>query len=54
MNLHTDSNALALRLQSRDATREPTWVRYILITVALIFFFKLLDVATHSGFCRSI
>ncbi len=25
MNLHTDSNALALKLQSRDATREPTW-----------------------------
>ncbi len=24
MNLHTDSNALALKLQSRDATREPT------------------------------
>ena len=23
MNLHTDSNALALKLQSRDATREP-------------------------------
>ncbi len=22
MNLHTDSNALALKLQSRDATRE--------------------------------
>lgn len=38
MNLHTDSNALALKLQSRDATREPTWVRYTLITIALIFF----------------
>lgn len=37
MNLHTDSNALALKLQSRDATREPTWVRYTLITIALIF-----------------
>lgn len=42
MNLHTDSNALALKLQSRDATREPTWVRYILITIALIFFLSCL------------
>ena len=42
MNLHTDSNALALKLQSRDATREPTWVRYTLITIALIFFLSCL------------
>lgn len=54
MNLHTDSNALALKLQSRDATREPTWVRYTLITIALIFFPQLPHVATHSSFCRSI
>ncbi|MFI7913019.1 sulfate ABC transporter permease subunit CysW, partial [Acinetobacter baumannii] len=40
--LHTDSNALALKLQSRDATREPTWVRYTLITIALIFFLSCL------------
>ena len=42
MNLHTDSNALALKLQSRDATREPTWVRYTLITIALLFFLSCL------------
>ena len=38
MSLNTNSNALALKLQARDATREPTWVRYSLITIALIFF----------------
>ncbi|MEG1155247.1 MAG: hypothetical protein RSD94_05190, partial [Acinetobacter sp.] len=27
MSLNTNSNALAEKLQSRDATREPTWVR---------------------------
>ena len=37
MSLNTNSNALAEKLQSRDATREPTWVRYTLITIALIF-----------------
>lgn len=42
MNLHTDSNALAFKLQSRDATREPTWVRYTLITIALFFFLSCL------------
>ena len=38
MSLNTNNNALAAKLQSRDATREPTWVRYTLITIALIFF----------------
>ena len=38
MSLMTNSNALAEKLQSRDATREPTWVRYTLIIIALIFF----------------
>ena len=38
MSLTTNSNALAEKLQSRDATREPEWVRYTLITIALIFF----------------
>lgn len=52
MNLHTDSNALALKLQSRDATREPTWVRYTLITIALIFP-QLPHVATYSGFVEA-
>ena len=32
MSLNTNSNALALKLQSRDATREPTWVRFSLIS----------------------
>jgi sulfate transport system permease protein len=38
MSLNTNSNALAIKLQSRDSTREPTWVRYTLISIALIFF----------------
>lgn len=42
MSLNTNSNALAIKLQSRDATREPTWVRYTLITIALIFFLSCL------------
>ncbi|ENV67995.1 MULTISPECIES: sulfate ABC transporter permease subunit CysW [Acinetobacter] len=42
MSLNTNSNALALKLQARDATREPTWVRYSLITIALIFFLSCL------------
>jgi sulfate/thiosulfate transport system permease protein len=42
MSLNTNSNALAAKLQSRDATREPVWVRYTLITIALIFFLSCL------------
>ena len=42
MSLTTNSNALAEKLQSRDATREPTWVRNLLITIALIFFLSCL------------
>ena len=42
MSLNTNSNTLAEKLQSRDATREPTWVRYTLITIALIFFLSCL------------
>lgn len=42
MSLITNSNQLAEKLQSRDATREPTWVRYVLITIALIFFLSCL------------
>ncbi|QIO05560.1 sulfate ABC transporter permease subunit CysW [Acinetobacter shaoyimingii] len=42
MSLQTNSNALAEKLQSRDATREPTWVRYTLIAIALIFFLSCL------------
>ncbi|WP_425915209.1 sulfate ABC transporter permease subunit CysW [Acinetobacter sp. TSRC1-2] len=42
MSLITNSNALAEKLQSRDATREPTWVRNLLIIIALIFFLSCL------------
>lgn len=42
MSLNSNSNALALKLQSRDATREPTWVRYTLIIIAMIFFLSCL------------
>jgi len=42
MSLATNSNALAEKLQSRDATREPTWVRNTLIIIALIFFLSCL------------
>jgi sulfate/thiosulfate transport system permease protein len=40
--MNTNSNTLAEKLQSRDATREPTWVRYLLLTIALIFFLSCL------------
>ncbi len=36
------SNALAEKLQSRDATREPTAVRYLLIAISLLFFLSCL------------
>ena len=40
--MNINSNALAEKLQSRDATREPTWVRHTLITIALLFFLSCL------------
>ncbi|OTG86472.1 sulfate ABC transporter permease subunit CysW [Acinetobacter sp. ANC 4558] len=40
--MNTNSNALAERLQSRDATREPRWVRNLLLIIALIFFLSCL------------
>ncbi|WOE31616.1 MULTISPECIES: sulfate ABC transporter permease subunit CysW [unclassified Acinetobacter] len=40
--MNINPNALAEKLQSRDATREPTWVRYLLLTIALIFFLSCL------------
>lgn len=40
--MNINANALAKKLQSRDATREPTWVRYLLLTIALIFFLSCL------------
>lgn len=42
MSLVTNSNPFAERLQSRDATREPVWVRYTLLSIALIFFLSCL------------
>lgn len=42
MSLATNSHALAQQLQSRDATREPVWVRYTLLSLALIFFLSCL------------
>ena len=40
--MNINSNALAEKLQSRAATRAPTWVRYTLITIALLFFLSCL------------
>ena len=40
--MNINSNALAEKLQSRDAKREPTWVRYTLITISLLFFLSCL------------
>lgn len=40
--MNINANALVDKLQSRDATREPLWVRYTLITIALIFFLSCL------------
>lgn len=42
MSLITHNSELAEKLQSRDATREPTWVRYLLLTIALLFFLSCL------------
>ena len=42
MSLNTNSSGLAQKLQSRDATREPTWVKNLLIVIALIFFLSCL------------
>lgn len=38
----TSQSDYAVQLQSRDATREPTWVRYLLLTLALIVFLSVL------------
>lgn len=42
MSLINHNSELAEKLQSRDATREPTWVRYLLLTIALLFFLSCL------------
>ena len=42
MSFNASSSALAQKLQSRDATREPTWVRWTLLMIALIFFLSCL------------
>ncbi|KAA8735626.1 sulfate ABC transporter permease subunit CysW [Acinetobacter qingfengensis] len=42
MSLVHQNSSLALKLQSNDATREPKWVRYVLLSIALIFFLSCL------------
>ena len=42
MSSLANSQDYAAQLQKRDATREPTWVRYTLLTIALIFFLSCL------------
>lgn len=42
MSINNSSHALAERLQSRDATREPRWVKITLLTIALLFFISCL------------
>lgn len=42
MSSLANSQDYAAQLQKRDATREPTWVRYLLLSVALISFLGLL------------
>lgn len=42
MSLNSSGSGLAKKLQSRDATREPTWVKNLLIVIALIFFLSCL------------
>lgn len=42
MSFTSSSNALADKLQSRNATREPTWVRWTLLSIALLFFISCL------------
>ena len=51
--MNINSNALAEKLQSRDATREPTWVRYTLITIALLFFLSCLILPLISVFVEA-
>lgn len=38
MSLNQNSRELADKLQSHHATREPVWVKYTLLTIALLFF----------------
>lgn len=42
MSLHQNHYALAQKLQSYKATREPTWVKYTLLTIAFLFFISCL------------
>ena len=46
--MNINANALAKKLQSRDATREPTWVRITLLVIALIFFLSCLIISLKS------
>ena len=38
MSLNQNSYQLAKKLQSSEATREPRWVKYLLLTIAIVFF----------------
>lgn len=38
MSLNQNSYQLAKKLQSSEATREPSWVKYLLLTIAIVFF----------------
>lgn len=38
MSSHQNSHALAQKLQASHATREPTWVKYTLLSIAFLFF----------------
>ncbi|MHA3054319.1 sulfate ABC transporter permease subunit CysW [Acinetobacter sp. ANC 4633] len=42
MSTLSNSQNYAIQLQKRDATREPKWVRYLLLSIALISFLGLL------------
>ncbi|MHA3048086.1 sulfate ABC transporter permease subunit CysW [Acinetobacter sp. ANC 4639] len=42
MSTLSNSQNYAIQLQKRDATREPVWVRYLLLSIALISFLGLL------------
>ena len=42
MSIISQHSDLAIKLQSNDATREPVWIRYLLLSIALIFFLSCL------------
>jgi sulfate transport system permease protein len=42
MSLNVQHLSLSTKLQANDATREPLWVRYLLLSIALLFFLSCL------------